>query len=165
MVIDAITKRRSVREYKNDDVPQELIEQIVKAGQFAPSANCNMAVEFIVVRNQETKNKIFKIIGQDFVKNAPVLIIPATDKTKTVCPVEDLSVASENMFLQATTLGLGTVWKTIQGENEENIIKELLDIPDKFKIINVIPVGYPVEEPKPHMDADFSLTKIHKEEW
>ncbi len=167
MIIKEILNRRSVREYKPGAVPEEYITEIIKAGQFAPTARHNQAVEFIVVKNQETKDKIFEIVGQEFVKEAAVLIIPATDTAKTNCPVQDLSVASENMFLQATALGLGTVWKALkeEGFNEEEKIKKLLEIPEQYKIINIIPVGYPKEKPEPHHDRDFDEKKIHQEKW
>lgn len=166
MVIKEILNRRSVREYKKDAVPEEYIVEIIKAGQFAPSARNNRTVEFVVVKNQETKNKIFEIVGQEFVKEAAVLIIPTTDTNKTNCPVEDLSVVSENMFLQATALGLGSVWKAIKKEvNEEEKIKKLLGIPQQYKTINIIPIGYPKENPKPHTDKDFDPAKIHQEKW
>jgi len=166
MVIKEIANRRSVREYKIDAIPEEYIIEIIKAGQFAPSARHNLAIEFVVVKNQETKNRIFEIVGQEFIKQAAVLIIPATDTTKTNCPVEDLSVASENMFLQATALGLGSVWKAIKKEfNEEEKIKKLLGIPQQFKAVNIIPVGYPKEKPEPRSDKDFDGKKIHQESW
>jgi len=166
MIIKQIANRRSVREYKIDAIPEEYIIEIIKAGQFAPSARHNLAIEFVVVKNQETKNRIFEIVGQEFIKQAAVLIIPATDTTKTNCPVEDLSVASENMFLQATALELGSVWKAIKKEfNEEEKIKKLLGIPQQFKVINIIPLGYPKEKPEPHTDKDFNSAKIHREKW
>jgi nitroreductase len=166
MIVKEIINRRSVREFKSKNVPQEYIIEIIKAGQFAPTARHNQAVEFIVVKNQETKNKIFEIVDQNFVKEAPVLIIPVTDTTKTNCPVQDLSVASENMFLQATTLGLGTVWKALKPEfNEPKKIKKLLGIPEQYMAINIIPVGYPKKEPEPHTDKNFDNKKIHQERW
>ncbi len=166
MIIKEILNRRSVREYKDKEIPEEYIIEIIKAGQFAPTARHNQAVEFIIVKNQKTKDEIFEIVGQEFVKTAQVLIIPVTDTTKTNCPMQDLSVASENMFLQATALGLGTVWKALKTEfNEEEKIKKLFGIPEKYKVINIIPVGYPKEKPVPHTDEDFDAKKIHREKW
>ena len=162
MIIDEIRKRRSVREFKEKKVDDSIINEIIKAGQFAPTAMNNKAVEFIVVRDQKTKDELFKICGQDFVRKAPVLIVPATDTTKTSCPVKDLSVATENMFLQATALGLGTVWKNISNSSQEKELKNLLGIPEKFKVINIIPVGYPKVKPSPHVDRDFSEQKLHQ---
>lgn len=166
MVIKEILNRRSVREYKPEAIPRECIVEIIKAGQFAPTARNNRAIDFIVIENQKTKNKIFEIVGQEFVKTAPVLIILASDTAKTNCPIQDLSVASENMFLQATALGLGTVWKALKAEfKEAEKIKKLLKIPEQYTIINIIPVGYPKETPEPHRDRDFVDKKIHKGKW
>lgn len=166
MIIKEILNRKSVRSYKIDDVPEEYIEEIIKAGQFAPTARNNKAVEFIVVRDKKTKEDIFNIIGQEFVKEAPVLIVPITDETKTDCPIKDISVASENMFLQATALGLGTVWKNLKSElGEELKIKKILSIPEKYKVTNIIPVGFPEEKPKPNDDDNFDVKKIHIEKY
>ena len=166
MIIKEILNRRSMREYEEKDVSEEDITEIIKAGQFAPTANNNQAVEFIVVRDQQTKDKIFEIVGQEFIKEAAILIIPVSDTTQTNCPVQDLSIASENMFLQATALGLGTVWKALKAENaEEEKIKKLLGIPEQYLAINIIPVGYSKEKPIPHADKDFKAKKIHHEKW
>jgi len=166
MILKEILNRRSIRKYKPDPVPQEYIIDIIKAGQFAPTAHNNRAVEFVVVKDQGMKKRIFGILDKDFVKEAQALIVPATDGEKTNCPVQDLSVASENMFLQATALGLGTVWKNLKAEfDEEAKIKEILGIPKQYRVINIIPVGFPAENPGPYSDKDFSPEKIHEEKW
>jgi nitroreductase len=64
MIIKKILNRRAVREYKPDDVSDEQIIEIIKAGQFAPTARGNKAVEFIVIRNQDIKNEIFEIVNK-----------------------------------------------------------------------------------------------------
>ncbi len=164
VIIQAIKNRRSVRSYKPDRVPEEFIEEIIKAAQFAPSARANKAVEFIVITNQTTKNQIFDLVGQDFIKEAPVLLFFVTDTTKTTLPIQDLSVASENAFLQAAALGLGTVWKNLQPDWVEKI-KRLLNVPENYTAINILPLGYPKENVQQHTDADFDKKKIHKETW
>jgi nitroreductase len=166
MVIKEIINRRSVREYAPKIVSDDDILEIIKAGQFAPSAHHNMVVEFIIIRAQETKDKIFEICRefQDFVKKAPVLIILVTDKKKSVLTVQDLSVVSENMFLQATALGLGTVWKNLQPDWAKKILA-FLNVPKNYIAINMIPVGYPAKKTEPHIDKDFGSEKIHQEKW
>jgi nitroreductase len=166
MIIKEILNRRSVRGYKPDPVSDENINEIIKAGQFAPTAKNNKAVDFVIVKDQKIKEEIFAVCGQDFVKEAPVLIIPVSDTAKTPCPVQDLSVASENMFLQAAALGLGTVWKNLKGElNEAEKIRNILKIPSQYMIINIIPVGYPKDNPQPHNPAEFDVNKIHQGRW
>ncbi len=163
MIIEPIRKRRSSRTYKSDPISDEFINEIIKAGQFAPSAMGRCAVEFVVIRDQKVKDAIFAVIDQDYIKTAPVLIAPvATDKS--VLPVQDLSIVSEHIFLQATQLGLGSVWKNLNEQWEEKV-KEILNIPSNFRMINIIPIGFPAEEKPEHGDEEFKVEKIHQEKW
>jgi len=66
MILKEILNRRSVREYKPDGVPDELIMEIIKAAQFAPTGRSAHAIEFLVIKEQKIKNEIFKIAGQEF---------------------------------------------------------------------------------------------------
>ncbi|MFA7663155.1 MAG: nitroreductase family protein [Patescibacteria group bacterium] len=164
MILKEILNRRSVREYKSDEVPEEFLNEIIKAAEFAPSGRGTHANEFLIVKEQKTKDEICKICGQEFLRLAPVMLILLCDSNKTDLVVQDLSVATENAFLQATVLGLGTVWKNLNSEWEEKI-KKLLNIPQNYKAINIIPIGFPKSAPEPHSDANFSQSKIHIEKW
>ena len=97
------------------------------------------------------------------VKVVPVIIIPLIDTTQSTSPVQDISVVSENIFIQAASLGLGTVWKNVTDLEIREKIKSLLKIPKKFMLINMIPVGYPKTVRRLHKDNDFDPKKIHKE--
>lgn len=165
MIIKEIRNRRSIRKYKSAPVSDRDILEIIKAAQFAPTAKHNSAIEFIVIREQTTKDKITGILGQEFLRRAPVLIALATNPDETVAPVQDLSIASENIFLQATKLGLGTVWKNIHSAEQAEEIKKILGIPKKFIMINIVPLGYPDENIPPHSESDFDKQKIHNEKW
>ncbi len=166
MIIKEIINRRSIRQYKADPVPDELIEEIIKAAQFAPTAVDNRAVEFIVIKDQQIKDGLDKILDskQDYVRQAPVIIVPVTDTVKSLLAVQDLSVASANIFLQAAALGLGTVWKNVKPEPAK-AIKSLLNLPEHFTLVNIIPVGYPAEKIGPHTENEFSKAKIHYEKY
>ena len=166
MIIKEILNRRSVRDFKPDIVGDESIMEIIKAAQFAPTARDNRAVEFIVIREQATKDQLDVILEsqQEYVKIAPVIIIPVIDTEKSVLSTQDLSIASENIFLQATAEGLGTVWKNVNPA-QAGEIKKLMKIPDNFTLINIIPVGYSDEKLDPHSDEEFKTEKIHNEKW
>ncbi|MFH0897750.1 MAG: nitroreductase family protein [Candidatus Bathyarchaeota archaeon] len=166
MVIKEIAERRSVRDFKTDMVSEENIIEIVKAAQFAPTSTNNKSVEFVIVKNQEMKSKICDaaIPKQQFVNEAPVLIIPAIDTKKSVLPFQDLSIASENIFIQASEFGLGSVWKNLTLDQADRI-KRMLNIPESYLMINIIPIGYPKNKTEPHDEADFSKNKIHYEKW
>lgn len=168
MILKEILNRRTVRDYKTDEVPEDYVMDIIKAAWFAPSGRGTHALEFMIIKNQETKEKIFEIVQQEFVKQAPVLLILLFDVSKVEpgvpeLSVYDLSVATENAFLQAVALGLGTAWKHL-GAKEENV-KELLGIPKNYRAINIIPIGFPNTVLEAHNDSEFSESKIHNEKW
>ncbi|MFH1780596.1 MAG: nitroreductase family protein [Candidatus Nealsonbacteria bacterium] len=164
MVIKEIVNRRSIREYKDEIVPNEAILEIIKAAQFAPTAKNNRAIEFIAIKDQDMKDKICAILEQEFVKKASVLIVPVIDPEKTPCPVQDIAIAAENMLLQVVALGLGAVWKNVRSEPSVQI-KALLGIPENFLLNTMLPIGYPNEEKPVHTEADFNKSKIHNEKW
>lgn len=164
MITNEILKRRSIRTYRSDTVSNVDLEEIIKAAQFAPTSKGNHAVEFIVVKDQDIKNKIFDIVGQDYVKASPVLIVPAIDSDKSELPVQDLTLATAHIFLEATALGLGTVWKNLNPFWVKEV-KKILEIPDNIEIINFIPVGYPKDTLPAHADSEYSKEKIHHEKW
>ncbi|MFH0937133.1 MAG: nitroreductase family protein [Candidatus Daviesbacteria bacterium] len=161
-MLDEIVKRRSIRKYKSDTPSDEDITEIIKAAQFAPSGRNTKPWEFYVVKSKETREKLAQSLGQGFIAEAPVLIVPCADPEKSNLLIQDLSATSENIFLQATNLGLGTVWKNVPEEKMDEV-KEIIGIPENFIVINLIPVGYPAEGLPAHSEADFDPEKIHWE--
>jgi len=86
------------------------------------------------------------------------------DTDKTSLAIQDLSVATENVFLQAAALGLGTVWKNLEPDWEEGV-KKLFNIGQNYKAINIIPIGFYKTILAPHDDSEFSESKIHMGKW
>ncbi|MDD5456219.1 MAG: nitroreductase family protein [Candidatus Margulisbacteria bacterium] len=164
VIIKEIIKRRSNREYLPDEIEEDVINEIIKSAQFAPTGMNNRSVEFMVIRNYQTKENIFKLIGQEFIKQAPALIIPVIDTGSSVTPIQDLSIASSFILLQATALELGSVWKNVRIENRDDL-KKLLGIPDSYEVINVIPIGYVPKTLAVHQDSEYSEEKIHWDNW
>ncbi|MFH1443826.1 MAG: nitroreductase family protein [Candidatus Peregrinibacteria bacterium] len=166
MMLDVLLRRRACRSFKADPVPVELIEELVKAAQFAPTARNRRPLEFIVVTDPKMRQAIADaLVPQEFVAQAPVLIMPVADTKVASKPREDLALASQNIFLQATHLKLGSVWKHVHDGEEQEKIRSLLGIPPHYLIINVIPIGYPAEMPPPYTDAEFDSKKIHREKF
>jgi len=164
MIIKEITGRRSIRSYKPDPVSDDAIIEIIKAAEFAPSGRHIRPIEYIIVKDKTIKKKLFDIFGDNFINEAPALIIPISDTGKSPLSMQDLSIASGYMFLQAKSLGLGTVWKNIN-EEKKGEVKQLLAIPAGYTMINMIPVGYPAENPPEHADDEFDAGKIHLEKF
>jgi nitroreductase len=139
---EVLEKRRSIRKYKDIPVQKEKILKILEAARIAPSASHRQPWHFIVVENKETIKKLAK---QKWAE-APVMIIGLADQAASPnwC-INDLGIALEHIVLAATNLGLGTCWMGQTGREE--MIKNLLDIPDNFKVIAVVPIGIPDEIP------------------
>lgn len=163
MILNAIKKRRAVRVYKSDAVSDEAINEILRAGKFAPTSYGNASVEFVVIRDQQTKDAVFNVIDQDYIKTAPVLIAPVIS-SKSKLPSEDLALASGNIFAQASELGLATVWKHLTPGWADKV-KEILGVPAEFKMVNIIPLGYAAEEKEDHQDSELKENEIHIEKW
>jgi nitroreductase len=144
-VLEAISTRRAIRQYKKDPVPPELIEKLLEAGRWAPSSTNSQPWEFIVITDPETKRKISRafVIGS-FLTEAPLAIAVVVNPWRTACPVQDGAIAAYAIWLAAHGLGLGACWIN---PNISGIIKKILGIPVTKRLITVLAIGYPDEVP------------------
>jgi len=144
--IESILTRRSIRSYKSDPVPDELIKKVLEAGQWAASAGNSQPCTFIVVTDPEVKRRVTKgfIFGW-FLDEAPAGIVICVDPGGFNCSLQDGSLAAGNMMLAAHALGLGTCW--INPRIPDNLVKEALGIPQDQQLICVLSLGYPAESP------------------
>ncbi len=164
-ILPEIIQRRSVRNFKPELVDNEQITELLQAAQLAPTSRNDQATEFITVTNPDIKQKIHGVTEnkQAFVQEAPLLIIPVTNPDKTSNAIQDLSLASAHIFLQAEKLGLGAVWKNIR-ETPATAIKKILGVPASYLLINIIPLGYPAAKPDPH-ETTLDTSRVHTEKY
>ena len=162
--MNIIFKRKSVRKFTGEDVPDELIENLLKAGMQAPSSCNSQPWEFIVVSKKEDKEAISRM--HMFAKpaaNASHLIITLgnLNEAKVIRMIEqDLGACNENILLQATHEGLGAVWLGFHPIEERTLkLKEYLDIPDYCIPFSVICVGWPATDGEVKLRYDES--KVH----
>jgi nitroreductase len=160
-VMQAIKNRRSVRKLKSEPVSNDLVEAVLEAGRWAPSWANTQCWKFVVVRDALMRGKVAETIspgnrGTDALKNAPVIIAIcgelgkagykkgtlATDKGDWY--MFDTALAAQNMMLAAHSLGLGTV---AIGLFDASKAAELLEIPSNVRVVLLLPLGYPAEEP------------------
>jgi len=151
---ELLKKRKSVRKYKPDLVPDEVLNRILEAGRIAPSAKNIQPWHFIVIKDSEIKRKVAEVCrGQHWIADADVIICG--------CSLEkiawgrmggymssfavDLAIAMDHMILAATNEGLGTCWI---GAFDEKKVKEILQVPDDVRVVALTPIGYSAEEPK-----------------
>jgi len=147
MVLEAIRKRQSVRNYQNKEIPEEILQEILEAGRLAPSACNNQPWKFIVVRDKNLKGRLISVCkNQKFVGEASVVIVGCAinpsykmGNSEYSYPV-DLAIALDHMSLQAAALGLGTCWI---GAFYQDEVKEVLKIPEDISVVALMPLGYP----------------------
>jgi nitroreductase len=168
-VMDAIRSRKSVRLFLDQPVEQEKLDQVLEAARLAPSASNRQEWRFVVVREPETR-KLLAGIGasQAHVCKAPVVIVACADTDEhmmqngQLCYPIDVAIALDHLTLAAVELGLGTCWV---GAFDEDKARQLLDIPDRIRVVLMMPIGYPAD-PTPVEKTRLMLDKIVKyEHW
>ena len=144
-ILEAIRTRRSIRRFKSEPVPLELIEKLLEAGRWAPSSADSQPWEFIVVTDPEIKKRISRSfnIGR-FLNEAPLAIALVVDRLRTALPVQDGTLAAYAILLAAHDLGLGACWIN---PNIPGGIRKILSIPITKKLITILAIGYPDEAP------------------
>lgn len=156
-VLEAIKGRRSIRAFKNQDVPAEIVEELIDAARWAPSAGNIQPWKFIIVRKSRIKRRLVEAaLGQMFIGEAPVVIVVCANEErssqgygvrgKILYCIQDTAAAIQNIHLTAYSLGLGTCWV---GAFREEETREILKIPCGMRPVAMIPVGYPAEVPTP----------------
>ena len=166
-VVDAIKTRKSVRSYLDKPIEDEKLNAVLEAGRLAPSAMNNQEWRFVIVRDPETRRKVAEAAGgQAFVGKAPAVIVACaqTDnhvmKCGQLCYPLDLSITLDHITLAAVELGLGTCWI---GLFDEKKVKEILSIPEKIRVVALMPIGYP-SDPSPAEKNRLPLDTIVKDE-
>ncbi len=161
--LTAITTRRSVRRFSQKPVPDELINKLINAGRLAPTANNVQPWEFVVVTNKETRERIARLANYgSFIADAPVCIAVFCKDTKYY--LEDGSAATENILITAHAVGLGSCWVAGDKKPYCNEIKEILNVPSTYKLISLLPVGYPLNTPTTHDKRGINEV-MHKEKF
>jgi nitroreductase len=153
-VLALLKGRRSIRRYRPDPVPDEMVEQLLEAGRWAPSASNRQPWVFIVVRDEAIRREVAQHAAYYFVRwahvaEAPLLIVMCGDARHPVYRQflhEDIGLAGAQIMLQAKALGLGTCWI---GGLDRKVIAAILRVPDHMEIVGLLTVGFPAEDPEP----------------
>lgn len=156
-IFEAISGRRSIRKFKKEDVSDELIQKVVNAGIWAPSAGNVQAWEVVIVQDEEKRRKISETAYmRDFIAEAPVIMVSCANMERSATVygkrgldlycIQDAACATQNMLLAAYALGLGTCWV---GSFDEEILMDLMDLPNFLRPVALVPMGYPDEKPYP----------------
>ncbi|GFR34401.1 nitroreductase family protein [Thermobrachium celere] len=163
-----IFKRRSIRKYQSKPVEKEKIDELLRAAMAAPSAGNEQPWHYIVIDDRNILNNIANTHPHAaMLREAPVGILVCGDLTKEKYEgfwVQDLSAATQNMLLQAVSLGLGTVWIGVYpNETRVNELIKMFNLPANIIPFSIVAVGYP-DEYKDEVDR-FDASRIHYNKW
>ena len=165
---EVLLKRRSIRKFKDQLVPDEYIDELLHAAMSGPSACNRVPWEFYVIQNADLLKKLKSTTL--FTKiDAPLAIIVCGNLHKALPLkmasywIQDCSAATENILLRAVDLGLGSVWCGVHPQEKgEKKIRELLNLDEKLIPLNIIFIGYPDQDPKPRDQYDEKKVHIIK---
>ena len=185
-LLDLVTKRRSVRRFKPDPVPDEYITKIIEVARWAPSGFHTQPWEFVVIKDPQVKAKIVAALnehapaikdpakkdepGASF-RDAPVFILalcdwrakiglpfaPRTNEEAASLYQSSMANAFLLMQLAATSLGLASQWYTATSRpGAESAIKQIVGIPEALTIYDMMVVGYQAAAPGPKIVRDLA---------
>ena len=168
--LEVIFSRRSVRNYQDKEIPDELLDDLLEAGMAAPSAVAKDPWHFIVLKNKVTLNKLADALphGQ-MLRHAAAAFVVCGDITKAHDQLEsymlqDLSAAVENILISANILGLGTCWLGVHPRPERmDGIRKLFKLPENIIPMCGIAIGWPLD--KPPARTRFNADRVHREKW
>lgn len=165
-----ITNRRSYRKFTDESLTPEQVELILKAALKSPSSKSKNPWEFVVVEDKEMLEKLSKCKshGAKPLAGCVLAIVVLADPLTSDVWVEDASIASIMMQLQAEDLGLGSCWIQIrersvveEGPLSEEYVRELLDIPLPMQVLSIIAFGHKGQERPPIDEDNLQWEKIH----
>lgn len=156
-VDEAIRKRRTIRRFKQDPIPQEILLELINAARCAPSGANHQPLEYIIVTAKARIDQVFEQLAwAGYVRPKRN---PTADKrpvayiivlvNQTITPVkfgqsQDAAAAIENILLAACSKGIGTCW---MGAIKRDKIRTILAVPDEYVIDSVLAIGLPDEDP------------------
>ena len=157
-VLKTIRERRSVRSYKPDKVPDEMIDKIIEAGLYAPSGMNRQPVIILAITRKDVRDRLSKlnasIMGTDTdpFYGAPAVLVVLAKKEGCPTYIYDGTLAMENMMLAAHSLGLGSCWihrakKEFESPEGKELLKSL-GIEGEYEGIGNCIVGYPKDVPE-----------------
>lgn len=166
---DLIKTRRSMRKFTDEKVTDEEVKMLMRAALMSPSSKSTRSWQFVVVNDADTIKKLAhsKQAGAEFIEGAPLAIVVTASPEATDVWIEDASIASLMIQLQAEELGLGTCWAQIRlrgmedGTPATTVVREILGIPENLEVLDIIGVGHKAMERKPMDDAKLLWNQVH----
>ncbi|MGM0379683.1 MAG: nitroreductase family protein [Bacillota bacterium] len=174
MILDDFKSRRSIRKFKDKNIEKSKIDILKKVGLLSPSSKNKKEVEFVFVTNKDNLNKLSKVKpkGGKMIKDSALTIVVLAKFEKSDVWIEDASIATSYLHFACHKLGLGSCWVQIRNRMKDyeknikssSIIKDILNIPEKYNVLSMLAVGYPdeIKNDKILKESDFNRIKNEK---
>jgi nitroreductase len=153
-ILKVVKERRSIRDFQKKDIPEKIMDKLIDALIWAPSAGNIQARKFYFIKDKTIKRKIAAAaLNQNFIAEAPLVIVGCTDSRISftyrdrgvfLYSVQDVACSIMGMMLVAHELGLGSTWV---GAFYEEQISKILALPKNLRPVALVPVGYPLKIP------------------
>lgn len=166
---DLIQKRRSIRKFSDKKLSSEEVQSIMRAALMAPTSKNSKPWQFVLIEDKEMLSKLSmsKQHGSKLIEGCALAVVVIADPFASDVWIEDASIASIMIQLQAEELNLGSCWvqirnrETAAGNSAEEYVREFLDIPLYMQVLSIIAIGYKVQE-RPSFDEEkLEWEKIH----
>jgi nitroreductase len=145
--IEVLKGRRSIRTYKQESVPQNIIEEIVDCARLAPTAMNDQPWDFIVVTKRGLLEQIPPMLGHaEFVAKAAFAVLVLGRETSYA--IEDCCAATENLLIAAAAYGLGSCWVAATKQAYGPVVAKAFGVPADRQLVSIVSFGYPAEDPR-----------------
>ena len=170
---DLIQTRRSCRTFTTEPLTEEQTVALMRAALMSPSSHRTNGWQFVLVDDREKLHALSacKEHGSGLIDGAPLAIVVCADPLASDVWIEDASIATLMIQLQAEELGLGSCWvqvrrrKTIDGRDSDSVVRGILDIPESMEVLSIVAVGHKAVERKPFNEEYLQWEKLHLNEW
>jgi nitroreductase len=155
-VLEAIKQRRSIRQFQRKVLPPGVLDTLIEALRWAPSAGNLQSRRFYFVFNEGLKAQLARAaLDQDFIAQAPLAVVACADHriagryrergVRLYC-LMDVAASLQNLLLATRAQGLGACWV---GAFDEDEVRALLKLPPHLRPVAIVPIGFPAEHPEP----------------
>lgn len=166
---DLIQKRRSIRKFSDEKLTAEQVQLIMRAALMSPSSKSSTPWQFILVEDKEMLEtlSLCKQHGGKLIAGCALAVVVIADPFASDVWIEDASIASLMIQLQAEDLNLGSCWVQIRERStaaetsSEEFVKETLNIPLHMQVLSIIAIGNKVQERSPIDEDKLQWEKIH----
>lgn len=168
MILETLKKRRSIRKYKDKNIPDNIINDIVEAALRAPSSRGKKPWSFVVISDKEVLKKLAlaKEHGSHFLANAPLAVAITADENACDVWIEDASIAAILIQITAEEHNLGSCWIQLRKrftkdkQNSEDYAKKVVGINNDLRLPFIIALGFSDEVLEPVKKEDLLYKKI-----